>query len=162
MNIVNALNKIKGVTLVELVIAIAIAGIGIVTLLNNFSSIASRSSDPMITQQSIAIAESFIEEITTLPFLDPSSLSVCPAAPVSRSDFDNVCDYNGYSASTITDLTGNALALSSYQVSVAVSNGASLAGHLGAISGNDLLQIVVTITNPLGENVMLSAYRARY
>ena len=162
MKIVNGLNRIKGVTLVELVIAIAIAGIGIVTLLNTFSSIVSRSSDPMIAQQSIAIVESFIEEITALPFLDPSSLSICPAAPASRSDFDNVCDYNAYSASSITDLAGNTLALSSYQVSVAVNNGASLAGHLGTISGNDLLQIVVTITNPLGENVTLSAYRARY
>lgn len=152
----------KGVTLVELVIAIAIAGIGIVTLLNTFSSVVGRSADPMITQQSIAIAESFVEEITAQPFLDPSTSTTCPAAPGSRANFDNVCDYNGFSAATITDIAGNSLALTGYQVSVAVNNGAGVAGHLGAIAGNDILQIVVTVTNPLGENVSLSAYRVRY
>lgn len=156
-------NKVQqGVTLVELVMAIAIAGIGIVTLLNTFSAVIGRSADPMITQQSIAIAESFVEEITAQPFLDPSSAAVCPAAPASRSDFNNVCDYNGFSATTITDIAGNSLALTGYQVSVAVNNGASVAGHLGAISASDILQIVVTVTNPLGENVSLSAYRVRY
>lgn len=152
----------KGVTLVELVIAVAIAGIGIVTLLNTFASVVSRSADPMIAQQSIAIAESFVEEITALPFLDPASATTCPSAPGSRTSFDNICDYNGYSASTITDLAGNTLAVSGYQVSIVVTNGASLAGHLGGISGSDLLQVVVTITNPLSEMVTLTAYRARY
>jgi len=152
----------KGVTLVELVMAIAIAGIGIVTLLNTFSSVVGRSADPMIMQQSIAIAESFVEEITAQSFLDPSTSTACPAAPANRANFDNVCDYNGFSATTVTDIAGNSLALTGYQVSVAVNNGPSLNGHLGAIPGNDILQIVVTVTNPLGENVNLSAYRARY
>ena len=152
----------KGVTLVELVMAIAVAGIGIVTLLNTFSSVVGRSADPMIMQQSIAIAESFVEEITAQPFLDPSSSTACPAAPANRASFDNVCDYNGFNATTVTDIAGNSLALTGYQVSVAVNNGAGVAGHLGAISGNDILQIVVTVTNPLGANVSLSAYRVRY
>ncbi|MBL4606299.1 MAG: type II secretion system protein [Pseudomonadales bacterium] len=152
----------KGVTLVELVMAIAIAGIGLVALLNTFSSLVGRSADPMITQQSIAIAESFVEEVTAQAFLDPSTSTVCPAAPASRSDFNNVCDYNGYSSSSITDVAGNSLGLSSYQVTVAVNNGASVTGHLGAISGSDILQIVVTVVNPLGENVTLSGYRVRY
>lgn len=152
----------KGVTLVELVMAIAIAGIGIVTLLNTFSTVVGRSADPMITQQSIAIAESFVEEITAQPFLDPSTSTVCPAAPASRNNFDNVCDYNAFSATTITDVAGNNLGLTGYQVSVVINNGASVAGHLGSISGNDILQIVVTVTSPLGENVSLSAYRVRY
>ena len=152
----------KGVTLVELVMAIAVAGIGIVTLLNTFSSVVGRSADPMITQQSIAIAESFIEEIIAQPFLDPSTSTICPAAPASRTNYDNVCDYNAYSATTITDVAGNSLPLSGYQVSVVVNNGATVAGHLGAISGTDILQVVVTVTNPLSETVSLSAYRVRY
>lgn len=152
----------KGVSLIELVIAIAIAGIGIVTLLNTFTSVAARSADPMIFQQSIAIAESFVEEITAQPFLDPSTANVCPAAPASRSHFDNVCDYNGYSSSSITDIAGNALALTGYQVSVAVNNGAGVTGHLGAISGTDILQVIVTVNNPLGGAVSLSAYRTNY
>ena len=152
----------KGVTLVELVMAIAIAGIGIVTLLNTFISVVGRSADPMIMQQSIAIAESFVEEITAQPFLDPASSTACPAAPASRANFDNVCDYNGFNSATITDIAGNNLALTGYQVSVAVNNGSSLNGHLGAISGNDILQIMVTVTNPLGANVSLGAYRVRY
>jgi MSHA pilin protein MshD len=152
----------KGVTLVELVMAIAIAGIGIVTLLNTFSSVVGRSADPMIMQQSIAIAESFVEEIAAQPFLDPSTSAICPVAPSARSDFDNVCDYNGFSATTIADIAGNNLGLSGYQVSVVINNGASVDGHLGMISGNDILQIVVTVTNTVGANVSLSAYRVRY
>jgi len=152
----------SGFTLVELVIALSVASIGVVALLKTYSSVVQRSADPMIAAQTIAIAESFMEEITAHAFLDPATGTVCPAAPASRNNFDNICDYNAYSTSTIVDLAGNTLSLTGYQVSVSVLTGAAVAGHLGAISGNDLVQIKVAVRNPLQETFLLSAYRTRY
>ncbi len=149
-------------TLVELVIALAVAGIALVALMQTYSTVVARSADPMISAQTLAIAEAFMEEITAQAFLDPGTASVCPAPPTSRTLFDNVCDYNGYTASTIVDLAGNGLALSGYQVTVAVNNGAAVTGHLGSIGGSDLLQIKVTVKNPLQESLVLSGYRTRY
>lgn len=152
----------RGFTLVELVIALSVASIGVVALLKTYSSVVQRSADPMIAAQTIAIAESFMEEITAHAFLDPATGTVCPAAPASRNDFDNICDYNAYSVSTVVDLAGNTLSLTGYQLSVSVLTGAAVAGHLGTIAGSDLVNIKVSVRNPLQETFVLSAYRTRY
>lgn len=152
----------KAFTLVELVIALSLAGIALVALMKTYSAVMLRSADPMISAQTLAIAEAFMEEISAQAFLDPGTGTVCPSPPVSRSLFDNVCDYNGYTTSAIVDLAGNSLALTGYQVTVIVKNGAVVSGHLGSINGSDLLQIKVSVKNPLQETLLLSGYRTRY
>ena len=151
-----------GLTLIELVLAIAVAGIALSALLKSFGSIVLHSADPMITQQSIAIAESFMEEVMAMPYLDPATGTVCPTAPLNRASYNNVCDYHAYSSASISDIAGNVLGLSGYQVSITVINGSAVNGHLGAVSGDDLLQINILVSNPLQESVALSAYRVHY
>lgn len=106
-----------GMTLVELVITIVIIGIAAAALYSAMAAITGRSADPLLRQQSLSIAEGYLEEILLQPFLD-SSNAVCPPPPASRASFDNVCDYNGLAASdvllvrvTVTDPAGQTLAL---------------------------------------------------
>ena len=53
----------RGMTLVELVIAIAIIGIAAAALYSAMASLAGRSADPMLRQQSLLLAEAYLEEI---------------------------------------------------------------------------------------------------
>ena len=152
----------RGLTLIELVLAIAVAGIALSALLKALGNIVAYSADPMIAQQSIAIAESYMAEVMAQPYLDPSTGTVCPAAPADRAHFDNVCDYHAYSSNTIADITGTVLGLSGYQVSIDIINGSAINGHLGAINGDDLLQINILVSNPLQESLVISAYRVNY
>lgn len=150
-----------GFSLIELVMAIAISALAMSGLMAAFSSVAKRSSDPMVMQQGLIIAESLMEEILLQPFFDPSSGTACPSAPSNRVDFNNVCDYNGYSSATITDISGTSYSqLSGYSISVSVSNSAT--GQLGAVATASLLRVDVTVSNPLGSTVKLTSYRTNY
>ena len=87
-----------------------------------------------------------------------------PYGPETRTSattpFDNVNDYNGYSMSGITDITGAAIpGLGGYTATVSVANQA-----LGAVPASDSLRITVTVTGPPGSNttVVLDGYRVRY
>ena len=148
----------KGVTLVELVIAIVIISIAVAGLMAGYSSTMSRSADPLVYQQSIAIAEAMMEEVSGKPFLDPSG-SVCPAPPADRSNFNNVCDYNGFTMASITDLAGNSLGLPGYSLVVTVA--APDPSEFDGLTSADALRIDIDVINPLN-TITLTGYRTRY
>lgn len=152
--------KHKGITLVELVMAISLAGIMIVGLMSAYASIAGRSSDPLVRTQAITLAESYLEEALLKPFLDPIDLIRCPASPGgNRENFDNVCDYNNYSSANISLPNGTQItALSGYSVSITVVDSTDLTG----ISSNCALKVTVNVTSPLNETISVSGYRANY
>lgn len=152
-----------GMTLVELVISIVIIGIAVAALYTAMASITGRSADPMLRQQALAIAEAYLEEISLQAF--PAS-STCPASAngAGRGTFDDVCDYNGLSYPGAQPLAPrNAFAnapiegLEAYRVQVSVT--ASALHDLGAA---DALRILVTVTDPAGQELALVGYRARY
>lgn len=144
-------------TLVELVITIVIVGIAAAALYSAMAAIGGRSADPLLRQQSLAIAEAYLEEILLQPFLD-SGGTVCPAAPASRANFDNVCDYNGLNDNGARDSRGQAIAaLANYRVQVAVSQQA-----WAGLAASDALLVQVTVTDPAGQALRLDGYRARY
>jgi MSHA pilin protein MshD len=77
--------------------------------------------------------------------------------------FNNVGDYGGFSmTSGIKDINNNAVSgLGAYQAQVAITQ----VGGTGAFAGFPLdavLRIVVTVTTPGGEPVVLTGYRCRY
>ena len=152
----------EGVTLVELVMAISLSGIMLVGLMNAYSSIVGRSADPMVRTQAIALAQSYLEEALQKPFYDPATSTSCPASPGgNRDNFNNVCDYNGYSNASITLPNGSAVAgLGGYAVVITVANISS--GELGSIASNCGLKVTVNITSPLNETISLIGYRADY
>ena len=80
--------------------------------------------------------------------------------PSATNPYDNVNDYDTYSMTGITDITGTAITgLGNYTARVDIVNQA-----LGAIPASDSLLIKVTVTGPMGTNttVVLHGYRVRY
>ncbi|MFC3152353.1 prepilin-type N-terminal cleavage/methylation domain-containing protein [Litoribrevibacter euphylliae] len=150
----------QGMTLVEMVIAIAVAGIAIAGLAAAFSSIVTRTADPMIQTQAQVAAESLMEEILLKPFADPDSGNVCTDVEAARQDKDDVCDFHNYTSSGVEDQTGTATSgLENYTVSVTVTF--SDFGGI-TIADADALLVTVAVTSPLGADVVLSAYRTNY
>jgi MSHA pilin protein MshD len=146
-----------GMTLVELVITIVIIGIAAAALFSAMAAITGRSADPLLRQQSLAVAEAYLEEVLLQPFLDPTG-AVCPAAPAGRANFDNVCDYNGLNDEGARNAFGQAIAaLASYRVQVTVSPRA-----WAGLPASRVLYVEVTSTDPAGQALVLGAYRTCY
>ena len=153
----------RGVTLVELAIAIAVMGIALAAAVSVFFVTSRSSADPMIRQQAQLVAEAYLDEILIKRFYDPDTNTVCTGtAEGSRSAYDNVCDYNGLNEAP-RDQFGTAIAaLSAYNVQVTVANaGVTLNGvdNTGVVR---VLRIDVTVTGPGSASVTLSAYRTNY
>lgn len=64
-------NKIKGFTLIELVVAIVILSIGTAAFLTLVLNTTKNSVDPQIRVQANAIAQAYLEEIMLSSFCDP-------------------------------------------------------------------------------------------
>lgn len=145
-------------TLVELVIAIVIVGIAAAALYGAMASIGGRSADPMLRQQSLAIAEAYLEEILARNFLDPTSHTQCPAPPATRAAFDNVCDYAGLDDAGARGVDGSLIAgLQDYRVRVAVTPQA-----LEGLSAAAALRVTVTVESPDGQTLSLAGWRTCY
>jgi MSHA pilin protein MshD len=145
----------RGVTLVELVVAITIVSIAATTIMATMSAAASRSADAMIQQQAISIAQAYLDEILQRWVVDPNGTP----ANTGRSSWDLVDTYNGLNDIGARDQFGNSIAaLSAYNVSVSVVQSTALTGVLGA----DARRIDITVTRAPNVTVTLSGYRTRY
>jgi MSHA pilin protein MshD len=145
----------RGVTLIELVVAIVVISIAAAAILYAMSSITTRGVDAMVRQQAVAIAEAYLEEILLQPVAAPTS----GATPASRASYNDVDEYNGLHDVGACDQYGNPIAaLASYTVNVAVSQTTALTG----ISAANARRIDVTVTDPTGQTVMLTGYRANF
>jgi len=69
-------HKQVGATLVELILSIVIISTALAGVLGVINITVLHSADPIVQQQAIAIAESYIEEITALPVVDPDLTGV--------------------------------------------------------------------------------------
>ena len=182
----------QGTTLIELITAISIISIVIVGLLVLTSQSTQRSSDPLITEQAIAIAQSYQEEIQQKRFCDPDwdhdgvvpndtdcpihcTVSACSSCSLlgtgwtveTRSTYDNVCDYNALNE-VPTDQNANAIAnLGQYTVVVQVIDdaGANIGVAGNVLNGNSgqVVRVNVTVTHPsMDLPIVLSSYRANF
>lgn len=146
-----------GMSLIELVVAIVVVSICLTGAFALVDATTRRSADPMLERQAIAIGEAYLEEILQQAYLDPEAGTVCPSPEASRALYDNVCDYAALVDAGARDQTGRAIdGLSGYQIEVAIDRAATL----GALGGDGVvLRIDVTVTDPTGRPVRLSAYR---
>ena len=143
-----------GFTLIELIVAMVVISVALVGVMSVINLTVLHSADPVVRQQSIAIAEAYMEEITLKNYTDPDT-----DGEGSRALFDDVDDYNGLTDSGARDQNGNAISgLNNYSVRV------SVAPQNYGPSGNTVsgLRIDVTVTDPGGEDLTLSGYRADY
>ncbi|BCE02130.1 type IV pilus modification PilV family protein [Marinicellulosiphila megalodicopiae] len=166
MNNKNIHNQI-GVTLIELVISMVILSIMIVAMFEAMASISKSNADPMLRAQSLSIAQSYLEEIQSKAFLDPTTNSWCgvsmptDSSRSSRARFDDICDYQSLPDTVVRNLNNTAIAsLANYQVTVSITADASvdLEGLLG--TANDSALITVNVTSADNQSVQLNVYRA--
>jgi MSHA pilin protein MshD len=153
------------VTLVEVVMFIVIVSTAVVSVLGVLGFTASHSADPLVQRQTLAIAESLLQEVLSQPYtaadLDGGVNGIGPEAGESRTSaatpFDHVDDYHGYAMNGIVNVDGTAVpGLESYGASISVQPQA-----LGGIAADEGLLVTVTATGPGGFTVSLSGYRAR-
>lgn len=139
-----------GATLIELIITIVIISTALIGILSVVNITTRHSADPVIQQQAIAIAESYLEEILLLPVADPDGSN----SGESRATFDNIEDYNGLSDSGVTDQNGNGIAsLANYTITVAVAD--------EVVSAVSLKKVTVNVARG-NITISLSGYRANY
>jgi MSHA pilin protein MshD len=145
----------RGMTMIELVVAITIVALAATAVLGAMSTVVSRGANTMVRQQAVAIADAYLEEILLQPVAAPSGA----ATPTSRATFNDVDEYNGLRDVGACDQFGNPLPnLGGYTVTVAVSQTSALTG----ITAANARRIDVTVTDPTGISVTLSGYRANF
>lgn len=142
-----------GFTLIELIIFIVVISAGLAGILSVMNTVVRSSADPMVRKQSIAIAESLLEEILLKEYANPAGGDTGAV----RASFDDVDQYAGYNtAAGITDPLGVAVAsLSNYNITPAVVVGTTTIGTL------TVKEITVSVTGPQGV-VRLTGYRGNY
>ena len=144
--------RMAGVTLVELVVAMVIVGVALAGLVSVYNRASIASTDPLITQQMLAIGETMMEEVMLKPYESTTGTKS------TRAQFDALDDYASYAKQTVTDVDGNAIAgLDRYQVAVTVGPaGQTLPGVVPA----DARRIVVTVWNG-NQSLVLTGWRTR-
>lgn len=168
----------RGLTLVELVAAIVVLGVGLAGVVMTINGGVGHSADPMVEAQATAVAQAYIEEITARNFCDPDFSTTCATACTTsacgtcagafgpaetRATFDDMCDYDGLQNVGARDQFGNAIAqLARYTVDVDVDSAGETLNGQGSDTGA-LLRISVTVTHPaLAAPLTLSTYRGNY
>jgi len=156
----------SGFTLVEMIIAIVIIGVGLAGVLLAFNTTVKSSADPMIRKQMLAVAEEMLEEILLKPYTDPegdaapfNTVAACDTAGAVRSAFDDVSDYLNYQTTGICDIDGATVAgLATYGVQVVIDTTASLGGLSGAAVAK---RVTVNVAHG-SETISLVGWRTNY
>jgi MSHA pilin protein MshD len=143
----------RGVTLMELIVAIVVIGTALAGIMVVIVRNTSASADPLIWHQAVIVGEAYLEEILTKNF-------TADGVEASRDLYDDVWDYNGLTDSPPRDQNGTAIAtLAGYSVNVQVATEAL--NDITLASGN-AVRAQVTVTMPTGSNVVVSGYRTNY
>ncbi|WP_237709874.1 prepilin-type N-terminal cleavage/methylation domain-containing protein [Stutzerimonas stutzeri] len=142
----------RGMTLIELMLTIVVVGLCAAALYSAMASITGRSADPMLRQQSLSLAEAYLEEIALQAF----SVLAQPACAQARTCFNDVRDYHGLSDFPPRNAFGAPISeLVGYRVDVTVQGP-------NAFDGVQALRFDVAVTDPTGQKLSLTGVRTCY
>ncbi len=145
----------RGVTLVEMVIAITIVAVAATTILGAIGAIATSSADAMMQQQAIAVAQAYLDEILQRWVVDPNGTP----PNTGRGSWDLIDEYNGLVDVGAHDQFGNPIAtLAAYTVSVTTSQSSALTGVPAAA----VRRVDITVSYSPNHSVTLSGYGTNY
>jgi len=154
------IKKSKGFTLIEMVIAIVVLAAGVSGILFSFTQNIGSSADPMITQQAIIIAQSYLEEAMLKQYSDPDGGETNSCEEATRIQYDDIADYDciNDTAGARDQFGGSLAGLGNYNVVVNVST-----VNIGA-PAETARRIDVIVTNDLFTdiNLMITGYRTSY
>lgn len=139
----------RGMTLVEVVVAIVVIGLAGAALVGTLSYLAGTGNTSMLQAQAQSVANAYLTEI-----LGKSYLPVANAQPV-RSQFNDIADYDGLDTPVATDEFGNAAG--NFRVRVSV-----VPGVLNGVPANRVRRVDVTVDYGNGLQVVASGYRTQY
>lgn len=138
----------RGMTLVELIVAIIVVGMCVTTALS-LVSLSVRSATAMTRTQASAIAASYLDEILSKRYVEDG-------VEASRQQYDDVRDYAGLDEMGARNANGTLITgLSAYRVQVGVFDDLMP-------NGVNARRIEVTVTDPNSVTVMLMGYRTNY
>ncbi|MEX1057447.1 MAG: type II secretion system protein [Natronospirillum sp.] len=182
----------SGVTLIELIIAIVVLGIASVGVFSALSTTTVQAVDPWLKAQSLALAQSFMDEVISKPFYpegsDPAfdEDASAPVDPCGEDEMPNlladlalgnrdglltaICMYNDYDAikqeEGITKAEDGAPVdgLNGYNVIITVETGPFDAPFDEPFDGIGvcILRIVVNAVDPSSATTQLVSYRTSY
>jgi MSHA pilin protein MshD len=157
-------SRAKGFSLVEVILFMVVVSVALVAVIQAFNLANVGSADPVLRRQSLAIAQSLLEEINFKPFRsaatdDPLQGGFAgPYTAANRAQFDDLEDYNGFSMTGISTLTNETVAgLQNHSASVAVT-----AAAFGGVPSGSGYRITVTVTDPASNTLAIDSYRAEY
>lgn len=144
----------SGFTLIELIIFIVVVSVGIAGILMVMDVSVKSSADPMVRKQSMALADSLLEEILLKAYDDPDGLPNVVEA--GRSTYDDVSDYDGINetvSATGPIFLGLPSNLYGFNIQIAVT-----ASTLGGVAAK---RVAVTITKGT-DSITMAGYRTNY
>jgi MSHA pilin protein MshD len=145
----------RGVTIIEVVVAIVIVAMAATAVLGAMGAITQRGAETMVRQQAVAVAEAYLEEILLQPITEPAG----GGTPTTRATFNDEDQYNNLNDSPPQDQFGTPItSLAGYSVSVVVAQTTALTG----ITAANAREIDVTVKDPNGATVLLTGYRTNY
>jgi MSHA pilin protein MshD len=145
--------KQRGTTLVELVVALVLAGVVMGSIWSAWTLLGTRSADPLVARQVLSIAQSLLREIE----LQPLPGTAAAAATPGRTGFASISDYHGLTMNGITDAEGAAVpGLEGYSASIGVTPMA-----LQGVPADSGWWIAVSVTGPDGQTLQLASWRSK-
>ena len=177
VNLISPSRPIRGFTLVELVVTIAIMGIALLGVAYSLQFSAQRSADPLWQSKTIKLVQAYADEILTKRYDELTPVGGVPACTTCSATlstdgsfsaetrgagvntFDDVDDYNGLDNKPPIDAAGNIRSeYANYQVQVNVS----YAGGDFERSNHFAKKIEITVTPPGQQALVFSVYRGNY
>jgi MSHA pilin protein MshD len=159
--------------LLEMLFAIVFTSSALIGVVMVFNQVMQHSAEPILQQQALAVARSYLSEVLAQPFCDPDDASqpiacsdVCSSPEASRDLFDNVCDYNALNDVGVRDRNNSLVnGMDKFTVDISVTNSPiDMLGGVNPIPGGNTLRVDVSVTysSSITFSINLSGYKTAH